>query len=1092
MPEVRDSAPTLDERTGNPRAERAENGSGDAERYKRGTEIARGGMGRVVEADDAVLGRTVAVKESLAVDGETAARFEREVMITARLEHPSIVPVYDAGRDAAGVPFYVMRKVSGQPLDKLIVDAKGLDGRLTLLPHFLAVLDALGHAHRRGIVHRDLKPNNVLVGDLGETVVIDWGLAKVIGEDAATKPGTGTGTGTGTGVGSGEMATIAGVVVGTPGFMSPEQAVAGEIDARSDVFALGATLYHLLGGVPPFHGSSATEILDRTVMDAPRPLGSLAPGVPPDLVTIVDKAMARDPDARYPDAAAMGEDLRRFLAGQLVASHHYSRRQRLARFVRKNRVALAIVAIAAIVVVAVAALSLRRILADRDRIAGEQARAEAALADANDKAESLLVDKARAVVEQDPSHALGLLRELPPTSQRWSIDAHAVASAARQRGVRFALPGHPGSTNVLALSPDGNQLLSHGSDHALLLHDLERRTTRELIPSQRAPMWAVWAGSSIVILDVDKHDTLRIVDLAARRDRTIDAHAVQQVTGSRTGWLAWKTHDGALRVARASDDTSIELAIDKSIGFSGITVDDDATLLIAHGEVATQVFRRTGDTWRAFARIDQPSITGRIAPDLQHVALIAYELVTEWRLDDKPVQTGRWVDKWITALYAGDRESLYGVDAFAALEPLHGDDVRSTPRVAAMATPLADGLVASGDSDVLRIVGNGFELRLPTGGHIARTASRPGGRFLIGATQSLIFVWDIDEALPDRITQHHLDLILTTASFTVVGSQTGDFVEFIDRDNKATRYRMQPPPFAFAADDADDIAWPTIDGVTKMAIDGTLKSTPFPGAKVTVPRPDGGILVGMNDGRIVSLPPDGGGHRPKVLAKVGAPVVRFASHAGHIAMFTDQGSIWRSTDNAVLPGFDTIEDAWIARDGTIYLSRQSQILRWNVGSSDVFHVADLPHAIAAIRGLRDTGKLAVMTRDNAVFTVAPETAHVDAVAGPGPVGTISRDGRIVARMSPARIEVVDLVQRSEWTIPAVGAQYTRVAITVDGGHLLADDEYAGVVRWDLGLETIDDAAPWVAKRTNARVGTRRELVWDLTPITDGHLPEPAR
>ncbi|HWU91461.1 MAG TPA: protein kinase, partial [Kofleriaceae bacterium] len=151
-------------------------------RYELGAEIARGGMGRVVEATDTVLGRVVALKEVLAADEDTLQRFARETRITARLEHPSIVPLHDAGTMPGGAPYYVMRKISGRPLERLVALAETLPQRLVLIPHIVDAAQAIAHAHERGIVHRDIKPSNILVGDLGETIVIDWGLAKVIGE----------------------------------------------------------------------------------------------------------------------------------------------------------------------------------------------------------------------------------------------------------------------------------------------------------------------------------------------------------------------------------------------------------------------------------------------------------------------------------------------------------------------------------------------------------------------------------------------------------------------------------------------------------------------------------------------------------------------------------------------------------------------------------------------------------------------------------------------------------------------------------------------------------------------------------------------
>ena len=156
-----------------------------ADRFESRGEIGRGGMGRVEDAFDRALGRPVAIKHLLRGSDVDRARFEREARITARLEHPGIVPVHDAGRSADGTPYYVMRHVDGRPLSERVTAAVSLADRLALIPNVLAACDAIAFAHARGIVHRDLKPTNILVGPFGETLVIDWGLAREIDPDAA-------------------------------------------------------------------------------------------------------------------------------------------------------------------------------------------------------------------------------------------------------------------------------------------------------------------------------------------------------------------------------------------------------------------------------------------------------------------------------------------------------------------------------------------------------------------------------------------------------------------------------------------------------------------------------------------------------------------------------------------------------------------------------------------------------------------------------------------------------------------------------------------------------------------------------------------
>ena len=165
--------PTVDDEPG--RHASAGPGTTDG-RYTLRSELARGGMGRVWIADDARLARRVAIKELLEPSGVHRARFERELALTSRLEHPSIVSIQDGGTWADGKPFYVMKLVSGESLDGVIDRTASLGDRIALLPNALAIVDALAYAHAQGIVHRDLKPENVLVGDFGETVVIDWGL----------------------------------------------------------------------------------------------------------------------------------------------------------------------------------------------------------------------------------------------------------------------------------------------------------------------------------------------------------------------------------------------------------------------------------------------------------------------------------------------------------------------------------------------------------------------------------------------------------------------------------------------------------------------------------------------------------------------------------------------------------------------------------------------------------------------------------------------------------------------------------------------------------------------------------------------------
>jgi eukaryotic-like serine/threonine-protein kinase len=341
--------------------------------YALGAEVARGGMGRILAARDLRVGRTVAVKELLGRSPQLAARFEREARVTARLQHPGIVPIYEIGQWPDGTPFYSMRLVDGRTLRVALREAKTLDERLALLPAVMAATEAVAFAHSRHVIHRDLTPSNIIVGAYGETVVIDWGLAKDRAEPGEPELPVLSAEE------SGDELTAAGQIIGTATYMPPEQASGAAVDERADVYALGAILYHVLAGAPPYTGRRE-EVLRQVTEAAPAPLERAEPRVPRDLTSIVGKAMAREPAQRYATARELAEELSRFRAGRLVEAHAYSRGELWRRWLARHRAAV-FAAAAALVAIAIAtAVSFTRVVHERDRAETERVSAIAASA----------------------------------------------------------------------------------------------------------------------------------------------------------------------------------------------------------------------------------------------------------------------------------------------------------------------------------------------------------------------------------------------------------------------------------------------------------------------------------------------------------------------------------------------------------------------------------------------------------------------------------------------------------------------------------------------------------------------------------------
>jgi serine/threonine protein kinase len=271
-------------------------------RYRIEAEIGRGGMGVVYRAYDPQIGRTVAIKTiSLGgpefSDQQYHARFMREARAAGRLSHPGIVTIYDAGEDPeTAEPYLVMEYVAGQPLSQVLARERKLP-LAKALEFAQEIAEALDYAHNQGVVHRDIKPHNILITEDGHAKIADFGVAWLSQEVGPS-----------------------GEIVGSPAYMAPEQMAGKRADARSDLFSLGVVLYAMITGFRPFQGNSAKTVVFKVMNIEPVPVTSFLSNIPPELNAIVSRAIAKNPDERYPSGAALARTIQAFRQSDFASS----------------------------------------------------------------------------------------------------------------------------------------------------------------------------------------------------------------------------------------------------------------------------------------------------------------------------------------------------------------------------------------------------------------------------------------------------------------------------------------------------------------------------------------------------------------------------------------------------------------------------------------------------------------------------------------------------------------------------------------------------------------------------------------------------
>jgi WD40 repeat protein len=1027
-------------------------------RYRFGVEIARGGMGRVVEATDTLLGRTVAVKEALATDPDALRRFARETRITARLEHPSIVPVHDAGRSPDGSPYYVMRKVSGRPLEDLVRAADSLAQRLALLPHLVAAAQAVAHAHQRGVVHRDLKPTNILVGDLGETVVIDWGLAKVIDEPDEVVPDAPAGPGE-------SLRTRIGTVFGTPGFMSPEQLRGDPVDARSDVYALGATLYHLLAGEPPHASRSADDMMEAALAGPPQPIGDLVAGVPAELSTIVDKALAYDDAGRYPDAGALVEDLQRFLTGQLVASHRYSRRERLRRFVRKNRVAVTVSAAAAIALAIGAWIAIGSVIRERDR-------ADTALREALERNETLTIYQAQSLVETNPTAAVALLKTLPPSRR----EVRMLATAARRAGVAWGLPA-ANRTGSVVLSADGTRALTAGNDGGIREYDLRTRQVR-MIANVGALGYAAWLDDERTIV-VGDDNWVKLLDPttgALRREIRLDERMRYLRAAGRTAWWAdSKGHGWRLDVDAAHP---VELAIDDEIFDVAASSDGKWAAWSGRRHLWLTETAHPDAPPRMYG--DDSITTFAWSPDGKNLAFSTRQHVWNLRVDGEPaIQLEATTPQFVyNVAPRGTRVFASTTDGITVTFPSGATRLRrrTEPMVTAMVFGYRDTLVAPTSSDKLHVVSDELDTDLVLSAPVAAlgfVATSPRSPYVVATAEGLLLVWNLDHLLPRRIAMKRpVQIAVVGKNQMITESVEGDLTWYdLDTGEAHPQMRALGPVFVRSPADGGVAAVTTLQHTTSVRWWDGRRPLDVGRKVVSTLFIDRDHLLYATDHEINIL--DLVTRRPEHVATLPCEILLLAHRVSWVAARCADGTLWRhdltTGANASHRVATTPADSIVlATDGSVYFLDDKRVRLWDASDAivDPIELHRPVHDINAV----DDHLIFVMTDDSAGYTIDTRTHEI---ASRAPTGSRLTSLQVTPEMTTAVDQAgtvigIDLVTGVKWTIGRGPEAIAFPQLTSDGNRVLGLSP-RDVLVWSLEHPVAPaEVARWLDDLTNAR------------------------
>jgi WD40 repeat protein len=1049
----------------------------DPQRYELLGEHGRGGLGRVSRAHDRELGRDVAIKELLSRGNVNEARFLREVMITARLEHPGIVPVHEAGRWPDGTPFYAMKLVSGRPLRDLIAERKTVEDCIGLLHHVITVADAIAYAHGRNIIHRDLKPANVIVGDFGETIVIDWGLAKDLSSDDEPSFDNDPFHGD-----VDDGLTLAGSVLGTPAYMAPEQARGEHVDQRADVYAIGIMLWELctVRKRPPARAQLRHRMLRRA-------------GIDRDLAIIINKALEPDPERRYADAGALAADLKAFKSGARIASRSYSLLGMLAHWTRRHRTLALSASIAIVVAIAVTALFVRNIAVERDRADASGEVAKRAQASAEASLDELTLKHAQLLLTTDPSAAVDVLSAYHGSER---ARAEQIRAEATGRGVAVlrALPhtsdvlwteGAPDGA-IFSLSNDGTISRTSLDDRSVVLARGVSKSGISSYSRSRHLLAYACDPSDLCLFDVARATPIAVAPM-------LRGASVIAISFSADGnLLAMMSQEAKLRVLDVTDPALPVPRLDKSVD-GGVDVEFLGNDVVVVGTLSGIEFVRMNGDAEAFS---VPGISRWGAGDSK--LALATERGQALVLESFPARVAARAD-----LCHGSIANLRFISATGVAYACTGGTVgiwdlqrgTATPRAQLeghaeliAASPAGDYIVAAGGNGTVIVVDLFTDLIASYRGHGLRVTSitppTSDHPYLVsGDVRGAVRAWPVPPRLvrvaatssspfySAIFNQRSTTVTATTwlPSLTVFSPPAGARAiephepHNIDLDQSDSGRTF----VTFGLHDLVEVwSFATMTRTRVIATGhGSVSQLRFVDASED-------FITSGHDGRLVRWTPDGA---QTLITRFDHPIDKFTPTAptGPIVFSTGDGALWRTTEGgqtvALRPGGSRINRLVTTTDRrTVYAGYiNGDVIAIDTASWQAVMLLHGPGAVQEIATTRDGDTVAVATNDGAIHVgsrrdrgSSPDRVW-DTLAVSAHHITLTPDGLLVAAGTDGAIWLHSTSRRRSLCLPTGTADFGRTAMSADGKAAVALDREGRLLWIDLeaARKVLDISSP---------------------------------